>query len=399
QEGHEGTTLQRTDTPDNTVTQPVTHCGNCKKSLKNSLLLGYKSAQSYDIPKIEIIVTEFLMETKGCSCGHITTAENPPDVTGAVCYGTNIKSLTVLLMQEHHLPLERASDFIFEITGHRISEGSFVNWTNTCAANLEKFDADVVEHIKNAEVVHADETGIFGKLKWIHVKTTEYVCRYFAHKNRGGKAVLEEGILAFFKGILVHDALPLYYSFLLMLHALCNAHILRELIFFHEEKKMKWAGAMKRLLLKIKESVDIAKLKGKTKLPEKLIAKYRKRYEAILRGPLQNYKVIPQIKGKRGRKKQEPYKNLLDRLLDRADDVLRFMSDFRIPFDNNISERALRMIKVKMKVSGCFRSEKGAKSFCLIKTYLATARKNRCNLFQAIKDSFTKEVRLSAILV
>ena len=397
QEGHPGSHLKKSNRPDKIVVHPVSDCGNCGCSLKH-IKARHRSAQTFDFPEIKITVTEHRVEIKDCRCGHTTSALFPPEVTGSVCYGQNIKALCVYLVEEHHIPLERCGQIIFELAGQRLSEGTLINWIYQSSDNLEKFDTDVVEHLKAEKVLHTDETGIFGKLRWLHVKTTENVTRYFAHKKRGREANIEEGILESFKGVLVHDFWACYYSFPACFHAVCNAHILRELAFFYEEEKRTWAGKMIRQLLKIKKAVDNAKAKGKNELSEYRLAKYRKHYLSILKSPRIKYKPHPKIKGKRGRNKQADYKNFLDRLWDNADDVLRFMDDFRIPFDNNISERALRMVKVKMKVSGCFRSEKGAKSFCKIKTYLATARKNGHNLLEVLKISFMEEVRLSQIL-
>jgi transposase len=236
-----------------------------------------------------------------------------------------------------------------------------------------------------------DETGlrIEGALHWLHVACTRLLTYYEAHKKRGKEAMDAIGILPNFTGRAIHDGLPAYFKYSQLQHGLCNEHHLRSFDFLEERHPQKWETELSDLMLEIKAAVDTAKEKSKTKLSPKTIADFSARYDVLLK---QGFKKNPPPKTKyharRGRPKQSFAKNLLDRLSDHKEAVLAFMLDFNVPFDNNQAERDLRMMKVKQKVSGCFRSIQGAKIFCAIRGYISTARKNDQPVLDVINAAF-----------
>jgi transposase len=240
------------------------------------------------------------------------------------------------------------------------------------------------EALKTTPVVHADETGmkVAGTLHWLHVLATTAMTWIGCHANRGRQAFDAFGILGEFVGTLIHDGWKPYQD-LTCVHALCNAHHLRELTYAFEEMGQVWAKRMIELLVAACHEVDQA---GGVLTPDRLTF-YRTEYDAILTvAAAANPRAPPS--GKRGRTRQSKALNLIDRLRDHADDVWRFATDHNVPFSNNIAEQAVRMPKVKQKISGGFRTIAGLESFCTIRSYLATMHKQGANLFLTLTQAF-----------
>jgi len=343
---------------------------------------------------MKIEVTEHRAEIKDCPCcGKETRAKFPNEVSKAVQYGTEIKVQMVYLNTEQHIPLERTCDLLEEFYGHRPSEGTIVTACAEAAQKVEKPNEAVKEHlVEKEEVAHFDETGMMinGILNWLHSISTLRLTCYAIHAKRGSVAMNEINVLPRFKGRAVHDDLASYFQYDLK-HALCNAHHLRTLLFLLERYPQKWIEPLKDLLLKIKTKVETAKEKMQTALSVRQRNLFNKAYDQLI---AQGLRANPPPKeknrklGQRGRLKQSPARNLLLRLHKHKEAVLAFMVDFNVPFDNNQAERDLRMMKVKQKVSGGFRSTSGAQNFCQIRGYLSTARKNGVKALAALRLAF-----------
>lgn len=381
-----GTTLKQTDTPDETITHEVHVCKHCLCDLSGVDPKGIDKRQIFDIPPIEVFVTEHQGEIKECPhCHGITKASFPGGVTQKAQYGPRIQAVAVYLRNYQLIPLERAMELFRDLFKVSISEGSLVNMTSRCADRLLDFMAMVKENLKSANVIHNDETGINvgGVLHWMHTAGNQNYTYLFPHKKRGSEAFDDMGILTDFKGVSVHDFWRPYEGYGCS-HAYCNAHLLRELTFVYENMGQKWADRMIRLMLKIKEDVD-ASDKGflEKDTAHLFIAKYRK----IIK---QGYAVNPQPKktGKRGRLKKGTALCLIERLDTHQDEILRFMNKQEVPFDNNLAERDLRMVKVRQKISGTFRNLNRAGDYCRIRSYISTLRKQGSDVFTALVDTF-----------
>jgi transposase len=308
-------------------------------------------------------------------------------------YGTEIKSQMVYLNSEQHIPLERTCDLLEEWYGHRPSEGTVVSVCAEAAEKVASANKAIKEHLVEEEAVaHFDESGfmINGVLNWLHSVSTARLTWYAIHPKRCSTAMNDIGVLPRFKGRAVHDDLAAYFLYETQ-HALCNAHHLRTLIFLSERYPQKWIEPLKDLLLKIKAKVETAKEKGQTALSVRQRNFFLKAYDQLIaRGLRANPppKETDRKPGQRGKLKQTPARNLLLRLQKYKASVLAFMDDFNVPFDNNQAERDLRMMKVKQKVSGGFRSTEGAQNFCQIRSYLSTARKNGTKALAALRFAF-----------
>lgn len=391
QRGHPGETLKAVEKPDVINVHRVRACQHCGQSLQRRKATGHEKRQVFDLPKVQMQVTEHRSEIKTCSrCGKETCAPFPPEVSKAVQYGSEIKAQMVYLNSEQHLPLERTCDLLEEFYSHRLSEGTIVTACAEAAQKVEKSNEAVKEHlVKHEEVGHFDETGMMvnGVLHWLHTASTSHLTYYAMHPKRGSAAINEINILPRFKGRAVHDDLASYFQYEVE-HALCNAHHLRSLLFLLERYPQKWVQDLIGLLLKIKEKVEVDKRKAETALSVRQANAFRKAYDALVKKGLRANPPSKQNSrkpGQRGRLKQSPARNLLLRLREHKEAVLAFMYDFNVPFDNNQAERDLRMMKVKQKVSGGFRSTAGAQNFCNIRSYLSTARKNGVKALAALR--------------
>jgi transposase len=276
---------------------------------------------------------------------------------------------------------------------HGLSEATVLQASEELDTCIEPSTAAVKGMLGEAEVLHVDESGlrVRGKLHWLHVASTDSLTSYEVHAKRGQEARDEAGILGKCKGTAVHDHWKPYFKYDECAHALCNAHHLRELRFIDKQYQQSWANDMAELLLEIKAAVA-ATLEPAVSLSPPELEAFERRYDAVVKAGFDaNPAPVTTTEGEgkhRGRPKQPPPVNLLLRLRDFKGQVLAFMSDFRIPFDNNQGERDVRMVKVKQKVSGGFRTLEGAKRFGRIRGYISTARKHAKNVFEAIRDAF-----------
>ncbi len=394
QPGHKGQTLRAVETPERTVTHEVGRCGQCQTSLQGSAVVGHEERQVFDLPALRIEVTAHRAEIKVCpACGQTTTGSFPPAVTQPVQYGPLVQTWAAYFTNYHHIPVARTTEIFADLVQHPVSEATVVKASAELAEEIAPFTQAVQEQLRRREVVHVDESGlrVKGQLHWLHVAATAELTHYEVHAKRGHAAMEAGGILGAFTGTAVHDHWKPYFRYEQCAHALCNAHHLRELRFIAQQYQQAWAQDMAALLLEIKAAVAATPAPARSlALPE--LRAFAQRYDAVVQaGFAANPAPAPCPEGttkKRGRPKHTPPVNLLIRLRDFKGSVLAFMADFRVPFDNNQGERDIRMVKVKQKVSGGFRTLEGAQHFGRIRGYLSTARKQAKNVFAAIRDAF-----------
>lgn len=394
QPGHTGNTLKAVTQPDRIEVHRVTECKQCLESLNDVPAEEHECRQVFDIPIVKIEVTEHQREIKICPhCGEKNKADFPETVTQPVQYGPEIKALAVYLNQYQLIPLERTAEIIEALYGHRVSEASLIAASKETVKQIEAVNEAIKKQITMEEkVVHFDETGLRleGKTHWLHSASTEKLTHYRVHRKRGQQAMTAIDILPNLQGYAIHDGWASYNKYSVR-HGLCNVHHLRKLNFLLERYPQDWVKPMADLLITIKETVDQAKEKQAVSLADKLLTDFSKEYDRLVEEGL---KANPQrkpdegIPKKRGRVKQTPARNLLTIFKTKKDAVLAFMYDFRVPFDNNLAERDIRMMKVKQKISGCFRTQQGGDIFCAIRGYVSTARKNGLNAFEALRLAF-----------
>jgi len=380
--------------PERVVTHAVSRCAQCQVSLAEIVAVGYEERQVFEIPAIRIEGTAHRAEITVCPvCGRASKGTFPASVPHAVPYGPVVKTWAASFTNQHHIAVERTTEIFADLVQHRVSEATVL----TASEQLERCIAPATEAVKallrEAAVLHVDESGlqVNGKLHWLHVASTARLTSYEVHAKRGYEAMEEAGILGAFTGTAVHDHWKPYFKYDECNHALCNAHHLRELRFIEQQYQQPWAKEMAELLCEIKAAVDATPSPAMRLLPAEL-ERLGKSYDEVGRsGFAANPAPAPPVAGAekpRGRSKQPPPVNLLIRLRDFKGQVLAFMHDFRVPFDNNQGERDIRMVKVKQKVSGGFRTFEGAQRFGRIRGYLSTARKQAKNVFEAIRDAF-----------
>ncbi|WP_286161301.1 IS66 family transposase [Clostridium sp. KNHs214] len=350
QEGHEGTTLCLNDNPDEIEIHKVEQCTECGASLKNVSPERYIVRQIIDIPDIKVKIVEHRAEVKICPhCKSKNTASFPEEIKNTVQYGEQLKAIAVYLTQYQLIPYKRGVELIEDLFNIHLSQGSMVTFNQSCHDKLEAITNKIRNFLTSStKAVHFDETGMYidKKRQWLHVASNENLTYYECHEKRGKKAIDDITILPNFTGTSVHDGFKTYYKYTKCNHALCNAHILRELNGITELQGQNWAKPMKDLLLEIKKEVDLANDKHNA-LPLNKIQDFESKYDEILKaGFNEDYAKNVELYSKKKVKKSVSL-NLLNRLSGYKDQVLAFMYDFDIPFDNNLAERDLRMAKVK----------------------------------------------------
>ena len=379
QKGHLGKTLQKFSDPDVITKIPLDKTTLPQGDYKD---VGYESRQIVDID-FSRVVTEYRAQVLESDSGKRYIAQFPEGVTRPVQYGINVKVHSVYMSQFQLVPYNRVEEHFQDQVGIPISAGSVYNFNKDVYDKLEIFEAIIKSKLIESGLCHADETGINinGKRRWLHCVSNNWWTYYLPHEKRGLDAMQEMGVLPYFKGILCHDHWKPYFK-IDCEHALCNAHHLRELERAWEQDTQKWARDLRDLLLQINKAVDDAG----GQLQEADSMKYRQQYRDLLE---KAQKECPppdesQRKGKRGRLKRSKSRNLLERLIDFENETLRFMEDEKVPFSNNLGENDIRMTKVQQKISGCFRSMKGAAIFCRIRSYISTCRKNGVRASEAL---------------
>ena len=383
QNGHAGATLQKVDNPDRVkeikVDRRTLPAGRYRQD-------GFKTRQVFDID-ISRIVTEYRAQVLKDDKGNRFVAPFPKGVTKAVQYGNGIKVHSVYMSQFQLIPYNRIQDYFADQLHIPVSEGSIFNFNKEAFGLLGDFEDRAKLQLTATDLAHADETGvnIGGTRHWLHCVSNESWTLYHPHKKRGMDAFIDMGILPGFRGTLCHDHWKPYYK-LDCSHALCNAHHLRELTRAWEQDGQKWAKKLGDLL----ETINCKVIEACGILNARESLKYRFKYRAILKqGEIECPEPIkPKEKGKRGRIKRSKSRNLLERLRDFEEDVLRFMDIERVPFTNNRGENDIRMTKVQQKISGCFRSMNGAKIFCRVRSYLSTCRKHGVKSSHALELLF-----------
>ena len=391
QRGHKGRTLMQVAEPDHVIVHKLADCPHCQTKLDAETVERHEKRQVFDIPPARIEVTEHQAEVKQCpGCGACVKGAFPANVSQPTQYGLRLKAFACYLYGQQFIPFARIRELLTALYGDAPSEPAILAATRQLARHTQDSLSQIRQQLIAAPVVHFDESGmrVAERLRWLHVASTEKLTHYHVHDKRGQIGMRAGDILPHYKGVAVHDYWRSYLKFTDCQHSFCNVHHLRDLCFIVEQYDQAWAAKMKRLLCDIKEEVASTS-EQHTALPRDRLAYYEAAYDALIAQGFAANPSPPKTKPRPiGRPKQSPAKNLLDRLHKHKAGVLAFMYDFRIPFDNNLVERDVRMIKVQQKVSGCFRTEDGAHIFCAIRSYISTARKHGLNAIDAIHNAF-----------
>jgi len=402
QKGHKGETLRQVTDPNEVVDHYPSACSMCGAGLDPETSVGHSARQVFDLPEPQpVVVTEHRAHDCQCAvCGTTTRALFPDGVNAPVQYGARIAAFVVYLLHYQFLPEDRLVELMADLFGVKLAAATIARMSRTCAERLRGFAETVRDLVAGALVKHMDETGfrIGGKTQWLHVASTALLTFYRVCAKRGS-------LLAHVKGIIVHDHWKPYYTMQGVLHALCNAHHLRELKALVEIEREDWARKMQRLLRRACHAVNVARERG-VALKPRLIECFERCYDAILAEGLgfhaaQAPLARAAMKGagkRRGRAPRRTGHNLLLRLATRKEDTLRFLHDPTVPFTNNQAERDGRMMKLRQKISGGFRSFEGAMDFAVIRSFFSTAKKQGWNIIDALTSepsNLAKSLRLS----
>jgi len=391
QPGHPGHTLKQVAHPEQVEVLPATACPGCPDAdLAQAPVVDYERRQVFELPLLRLEVTEYQAEIKRCpKCGKRVTSAFPENVNAPAQYGPRFNALLVYLNQQQLLPANRTVQLMQDLFAQTVSEGTLFRAINACHHRLSRVAQAIKAQLRKAPIVHADESGVrtAGSLHWLHVASTDRLTFYGVHAKRGCLAMDEFAILPGFSGRLIHDFWKPYFTYDCR-HGLCNTHHLRELLFLVEEHHQAWAQKMMALLLDLHDFTSTRKENRPLQLTDEEKAPWLARYRAIISQGWDENPLPAQAPEKRGRTKKTKAQNLLLRLGGHECDVLAFLHDLNVPFTNNLGEQDIRMLKVRLKISGCFRTLEGAQQFARIRGYLSTARKNQLNLLDAMTRVF-----------
>ena len=376
QPGHLGRTLQSSDTPKHIQIHPLLEC-ECGEDLSHEPAVDFQRRQVFDLPSLELECTEHRAEIKECPyCHRTVVAAFPADVKAPVQYGKNFRALLAYLYDAQEGASLRIREMCAEMFGYAVSEGTLQSAREEQNDALEPFENQLVEILPQEPVLHADETSVpINKVRhWLHVLCTPLLTFFAIHLSRGKDAIQAAGIIPQFTGWLMHDFLSSYLGFENCLHTFCKSHLLRELIFLFEQHRQPWAGDLHDLFMDMFQCVQNRKARD-APVTEKEYKRWCQQYWKILRA---GRKVNPLTPNQTAnpRAKQSKEQNLLDRLEGYDASILAFLWNLDLPFTNNEAERAFRMMKVRLKISGCFRTFAGACRHARIRSYISTLRKH-----------------------
>ena len=382
QKGHKGHTLEKVEEPDYIIPLTVTTC-SCHADLTNVDAVGHECRQVFEVPKPKLEVYEYQSEIKICpDCGKIIKASFPSGVNAPVQYGSRVRGILVYLQNQQLIPADRLKQMMSDLYGAQVSVGTILSSSKRLYDNLDPFEEVLISSLTSSTIVHSDESGVRvgEKLHWLHSASNKLLTFYGVHTKRGKEAMDDFNILPNFTGRLIHDFWKPYLKYDCE-HGLCNAHLLRELTFLFEQHKQVWAKKMLTLLVEMNDFISEHDDQLTFKQKEPWIRKY---HEILIEGWETNPLPERSLKRKRGRPAKTKSQNLLTRLGDFESSVLAFFHDINVPFTNNLAEQDIRMIKVRLKISGCFRTFHGAEHFARIRSYLSTARKQDQNILDSI---------------
>src|SRR5260370_22923801 len=391
QPGHPGHTLLMVSQPDTILTLAPPVCEGCQQELGTVEVVREERAQVWDLPPLRLQVTEYRAQVKVCPCCQQETRAAFPDglQPASVQYGPMTKALAVYLQCMHLLPYARTCQILSDLLGTTFSQAS-LQAALQCGSRQVEEVLDVIKHgLIDSQVMHNDETGfrVAGHGLWLHIAAASQLTYYQSHQKRGKEATDAMGILPQFHGISVHDSWASYLQYACT-HALCHVHYLRDLTFIQEHYHQDWAKEMKDLLLEIKAHVELARSLGQAVLPRAVRQEYEARYLRLVEQGIAANPPPERKKGTRGPLRGDDVRNLLHRLRDYQAMILRFMHQLIVPFDTNLAEQDIRMMKVQQKISGCFRTPEGATIFCRLRSYLSTMRKQGVHLLTALQHVF-----------
>lgn len=394
QPGAPGAHLERVAVPDATVVHAPAACEGCGADLSDAAVIASESRQVFDLPARRAEVTDHVVERRRCACGCETTAMFPPEAKAAACWGPHVRAVAIYLLVRHHVPIQRAAEILSDLCGAPVSTGWLGSLSGEAAADLEPFIADVKDRLAHEPVVHADETGarVAGAKWWFHVVCTAMFTFLGAHARRGNHATDEHGILGRYTGTLVSDRWRPYWSYEQLAHQICGAHLVRDLEAVGEvATQTGWAETMRALLLDAERRTDAARAAHHSELSPHQRARIRARYRKIVADAFDANPEPVDNNGqphKRDALERASY-NLAVAFRDHQHEILRYTEDLNVPFTNNQAERDLRMVKLQQKISGTFRTTRGAERFATIRSYIETGRKHGHNPIDLLTDPFT----------
>lgn len=389
--GHKGSKSRLIDNPNEIIPYTITACPGCGSNLSGVSPDGFIRKQVEDIPPLKTIVTEHRIEIKTCPCCAIQwqAAGCPEDIKHEFQYGPRVKAISVYLSAFQFIPAFRTKQLL-KVFGVNLSTGTLDNFRKSAARQLPEFLETLRFSIIASLCGFFDETGmkVKGIGHWVHVAATELFSLFMIHPKRGREAHDEMDVLTWFEGILHRDDYHSYHAYPQATHSLCVAHLLRDLIYaIDRDKQEEWADPFIKLLLQVKRQ-KVESSNGV--VDRRWQGRHRKKYRELLAiGLKRNPPAVKEDGSTRGRTAQTKTVNLLLRLRDNEDEVLRFMTHALAQFDNNQAERDLRMNKVRQKVSGGFRSLVAAQEFMDIRSFVATAIKRGADPVEELVNLFT----------
>lgn len=390
QPGAPGAHLAQVADPDEVVVHRPVVCGGCGGDLTLALVTGMEARQVFDLPEVRLWVCERRAERRQCGCGQVTAGVFPEQARAAACYGPGVRAFGAYLAVQHHLPVWRAAQVLGDALGASVSAGTLAGLPAEAAGGLGGFVERVREQLAGAEVAHFDETGarVAGRLHWVHSASTPLLSWFMVHPKRGVAAMDAAGVLPGFGGVAVHDGWSPYWRYDQATHALCAAHLLRELEGITDEPGQGWAGELAEWFTIACAQAASARDAGANRLAATILADLQDRYDHILATGRAANPPPPRRPGRRRRPRRPPAVCLLERLEVHRGEVLRFLEDLRVPPTNNLAERDIRMVKLQQKISGCWRTLEGAQAFLTVRSYVATARKHGVNPLAALRRLF-----------